>query len=119
MMIALTVVTVVMGLLTALAGIPKVRGVQQMRDSAAHLGVPFNWTGYRGIGILEIAAVVGLLVGFWWSPIGIAAAVGILLLMIAAWIFHTRAHDKLQQKMPATLIGVLAIAYIVLSAVTR
>ncbi len=36
----------------------------------------------------EAAAVVGLVVGLWWAPLNVAAASGVLLLMVGAFLFH-------------------------------
>lgn len=47
----------------------------------------------RSIGLAEVAAAVGLIVGLFWQPLGIAAAIGFALTMVGAVGFHARAGD--------------------------
>jgi uncharacterized membrane protein YphA (DoxX/SURF4 family) len=55
----------------------------------------------------EIAGAIGLIVGFFWWPIGVAAAVGVVLYFAGAVIAHLRARDA-KNVTPAALFGVLA-----------
>ncbi|MEZ0352376.1 DoxX family protein [Mycobacterium sp. pR1184] len=55
----------------------------------------------------EIAGAVGLIVGFLWWPIGVAAAVGVVLYFVGAVIAHLRVQD-VKNVAPAALLGVLA-----------
>ncbi|MGO9083380.1 MAG: DoxX family protein [Streptosporangiaceae bacterium] len=41
----------------------KLTGQPRMRQSAAHFGIP--WPRYRLIGIAELAAAAGILIGLW------------------------------------------------------
>jgi DoxX-like family len=45
------------------------------------------------LAVLKIAGAIGLLVGIWVAPLGIAAAIGLVLFFIAAISAHVRAHD--------------------------
>ena len=49
----------------------------KMRHAAAHFGIP--WSRYRLIGVAELAAAAGILIGLWWHPLGLAAAAGMAL----------------------------------------
>lgn len=49
----------------------------------------------RMIGSLELLAVVGLLAGLVFLPLGIAAAAGLVLLMIGAVAYHLQAREPL------------------------
>jgi hypothetical protein len=72
-----------MNLRTALRGeVPA--ALQRLRISAAML---------RLTGTLELAACTGLLAGLVILPLGIAAAGGLVLLMLAALGYHLRAGD--------------------------
>ncbi len=51
-----------------------------MVEAAAHVGFPVS--SFRIIGLVEVAAAAGLLIGLAWAPLGIAAAAGLVLLMI-------------------------------------
>jgi hypothetical protein len=86
--IALSVILAVVFIATA---VPKLTGQAQMRERMAHLGVSEGLT--RVIGVLELVGAAGLVVGLYWAPAGIAAAVGLVLLMIGAAIYHLRARD--------------------------
>ena len=62
-----------------------------MRPSAAHFGIPCP--SYRLIGVAELAAAAGVVIGLWWHPLGVAAAAGMALLLLGALITHRRAED--------------------------
>lgn len=47
----------------------------------------------RFIGLAEVAAAAGLVIGIWWRPLGIAAAIGMAVLLIGATGFHAKAGD--------------------------
>ena len=52
------------------------------------------WGRYRLIGIPEIAASLGLVIGFAVAPLGAAAAIGLALLMSGAVVIRIRVHDS-------------------------
>jgi uncharacterized membrane protein YphA (DoxX/SURF4 family) len=68
---------------------------------------------WRLVGALEIAGGVGLAVGFVIPVIGIAAAVGLALLMVGGIVAHARAQD-LRNAGPAALLFMLAVVTVVL-----
>lgn len=111
-MFATVVVTVLLALLFAFSSSIKLLGARQSLEIRDHLGVtPTLW---RVIGALELAGVVGVLVGLAWAPIGVAAAVGLALLSVGAVAFHIRASDGLSKTAPAVLGIVLAVATAIL-----
>jgi uncharacterized membrane protein YphA (DoxX/SURF4 family) len=59
------------------------------------IGLPF----FQAVGALELLAAIGLLAGLAFRPLGIAAAVGLVVLMLGALGFHLRAGDP-----PAALL---------------
>lgn len=88
-----------------------------MREDAQRFG--FAYPLYRLIGALEIAAAGGLAVGVFveslrWS--GIAAAAGLVAMMIGASIVHVRAGDSFDKSKSAVVFGVLALVTGVLLA---
>lgn len=109
---ALIVLTVVCGLVLGAAGAAKVAAVPDMRARADHLG--FSVGSYRAIGALELAGVVGLAAGFAWAPIGIAAAIGLVAMMVGAVVCHLRAGDRLVDAAPAIVVGAVVVAVLVL-----
>lgn len=114
--LALVVLTVVAGVVLAAAGAAKVAAVPDMRTRAAHLG--FSVGSYRAIGALELAGVAGLAVGLAWSPIGIAAAIGLVAMMVGAVVCHLRAGDRSADAAPAIVVGALVVAVLVLRVQT-
>jgi hypothetical protein len=46
----------------------KLLGHPKMRRSAAHFGIA--WRRYQFIGMAELAAAAGILLGLYWRPIG-------------------------------------------------
>src|ERR1700761_1544886 len=113
-MIATIVVTALLAAMFAFAGLIKVAGVRQSLEIRDHLGVdPVQW---RLIGILELAGVAGALAGLKWPPIGIAAAVGLALLIVGAIVFHVRASDSAADTAPAVIGLGLAVATAILQS---
>jgi len=90
--------------------IGKLSGQPRMVASAAHFEIP--WARYRLIGVAELAAACGVLIGLAWAPIGAAAAVGTGLLLLGALAVHRRAGDSVQEALPALVALALAIAYL-------
>src|SRR5271169_306898 len=77
----------------------KLAGHPKMRKSAAHFGIP--WPRYRLIGVAELAAAAGILIGLWWHSLGLSAAAGMVLLLIGAVMTHRRAGDSGREAAPA------------------
>jgi uncharacterized protein YqgC (DUF456 family) len=89
----------------------KLAGHPKMRRSADRFGIA--WRRYRLIGVAELAAAVGVLIGLFWRPAGLLAAAGMILLLIGALITHRRAHDSIREALPALLALVLSGIYLV------
>jgi uncharacterized membrane protein YphA (DoxX/SURF4 family) len=103
-------------LLTAACLLPaagKLLGHPRMRRSAEHFGI--LWPRYRLIGVAELAAAAGVLAGLWWHPLGIAAAAGMILLLLGALITHRRAGDSVEEMAPALIDLAITIAYLAIA----
>ncbi len=104
---ATVIVTLLLAALFTFSASIKLLGVSKSLAIRDHLGVkPMQW---RAIGVLELAGVVGVLVGLAWPPIGIAAAIGLALLAIGALGFHLRAADRVVDTAPS-VIGIALAA---------
>jgi hypothetical protein len=114
-MIAKVIVTALLAALFGFAGLIKLFGVRQSLEIRDHLGVKSGQ--WRVIGLLELAGVAGVLVGLVWAPIGVAAAIGLALLVLGAIVFHVRASDSAANTAPAVIGLGLAVATAVLQAV--
>ena len=98
-------------------GSAKVLAVPAMRERAAHVG--FTVDQYRVLGVLELAAAAGLVIGLAAPTLGTLAACGLLLLLGGAFASHLRAGDRVPGLAPALLVGVLTAGYLVSLAVYR
>ncbi|MFG3289083.1 DoxX family protein [Streptomyces sp. NPDC048179] len=111
-MIPLIAITAVLALWFGLLGVGKVLGTSAMAERAAHVG--FRIGTYRVIGILEVAGVIGLFIGWAVTGIGVAAAAGFLLLLAGAALAHLRAGDRWPAIAPAIITAALVAAYLVI-----
>lgn len=99
--------------LLLVAALSKVTGQQSMREMAEHVSIP--WPRYRAIGYLELLAVAGIVLGLWWSWIGIAAGTGTALLLVGAVVAHARVRDPLPAMVPALVTLAAAVGYVVVT----
>ena len=99
-----------------LPGLAKVLGHPKMQKSAAHFGIP--WRRYQMIGAAELAAAGGVLAGLWWPPLGVAAATGMVVLLIGALTTHRRALDSAKEMAPALLILAITIGYLAVAVIS-
>src|SRR5829696_4868811 len=65
------------------------------------------------LAVLKIAGALGLLIGIGVPPIGVAAAIGLILFYIGAITAHIRVHDYSSIPFPGTFL-LLAIASLAL-----
>jgi uncharacterized membrane protein YphA (DoxX/SURF4 family) len=106
--IAYTVVAVVLGLGIAASASAKIRRDERVTTALTSVGVPPSW--FVPLALLEIAGTVGLLIGIGWRPLGIAAAIGVVLYFVGALTFHVRAKDVKGLPMPAVLLTLAVLA---------
>ncbi|MDG4668120.1 DoxX family protein [Mycobacterium sp. 236(2023)] len=104
------ILSVILAAIIAVTGFAMVIAPQGVTNTAAHLG--FSTRSFRLIGVLELAASAALLLGLWWTPLAIAAGVGLTLLLIGAAATHLRANDGLMAVAPAAVCALLAIAVV-------
>jgi len=89
--IAAVILSVLLALFSLAAGAPKA----QLKGSVPE-GLRAKGLGpglIRLIGLAEVAAAAGLVVGIWWQPLGIAAAIGLAVVMIGAVRYHVKWGD--------------------------
>ncbi|MFD5057734.1 DoxX family protein [Streptomyces sp. NPDC058394] len=73
----------------------------------------------RLIGLAEVAAAAGLVAGIWWQPLGIAAAVGMAVLLLGAIGFHVKWGDYGDSaSRGGAMVAVLFVLVAVAAAVT-
>jgi hypothetical protein len=96
----------------AAAGSAKLAAVPAMRAKADHVG--FSVSAYRRLGLLEVLAVAGLLVGALIPVVGALAAAGLVMLLAGAVVAHLRSGDGLREIAPAIVLGLAALGYLLL-----
>lgn len=111
----LIVVSIVYALMCLAPATMKLSGTAPMRAAAEHFDVP--WNRYRAIGLLELAAAVGVLGGIYWRPIGLAAALGMVALLVGALLFHRRAGDKASEYAAALVFLAASVAYLAVAVI--
>ena len=111
----MTTTTILAGLLVvafAATGSAKLAAVPAMRAKAEHVG--FTVTAYRRIGLLEVLAADGLVVGAFVPVIGVLAAAGLLMLLGGAVVAHLRNGDGIREIAPAVVLGLVTVSYLLL-----
>lgn len=114
MFIAAVIVSVLVALAAIGSGMGKLSKNPKAIEPLQTVGVPASWPPV--LGALEVAGGLGVLVGLWWAPLGIAAATGLTLYFLGAIIAHVRVKDPNVQ--PAAALFVLSVAALVLRIVT-
>lgn len=108
MSLAASILSVVIAVLFTALGFAKVAALEPMRERAAHAG--FGVPAYRRLGVLEVTGAAGLLIGLAVPQVGLAAALGLVLLLVGALVVHVRAGDGLAEMMPAIVVGTATVA---------
>jgi hypothetical protein len=72
--------------------------------------VPISW--FNPLAVTEIAGALGLLIGIGWRPLGIAAAIGVVLYFVGAVLAHVRAKDYAGAPVPGIIL-LVAVATLV------
>jgi hypothetical protein len=92
-------------------GVAKILAVPSMRERATHTG--YSVAAYRGIGFAEIAGALGLVLGIGWWQLGVAAGIGLALLLVGAVVVHVRIGDGVRECAPAIVGCLVAVVYLV------
>lgn len=64
------------------------------------------------LAIILLAGAAGLILGLFWGPIGVTAAIGVICYFIVAIVFHIRADDAKNLPIPLMIAVLAAIALI-------
>jgi hypothetical protein len=115
MLVAAAVTSVLLAALLAYSAFTKLSHQERFVQGYTRVGVPEDKLDYLA-GLL-LAGAAGLVLGLFWAPIGVAAAVGVVLYFLAAIAFHLRADDA--EHLPTPLvIASLTTAALVLRLAT-
>jgi uncharacterized membrane protein YphA (DoxX/SURF4 family) len=105
------VIAVLLAVLLLVSAASKLtRRPKRVVDGFAALGVP-RW-GLPLLAACEIAGAVGLVLGLWYPPLGIAAAIGVVLYFVGAIGAHLRKNDFKGLPSPSVMLAVGAAALV-------
>ncbi|MEV7887011.1 DoxX family protein [Streptomyces sp. NPDC002817] len=107
MFIAYVVLAVALSLLLLYSARGDITRDPKVTETLEALGVPDSW--YVPLGLVKIAGALGLLAGIAYRPLGIAAAIGVVLYFLGGVITHVRAGDKKGSGTPAVIMLVSVV----------
>lgn len=115
--IAYLVVTILLAAMALFSGFGKLRNdphiVKVIHET---VGVPMKY--FPLLAACEIAGAVGLILGIWWAPVGVAAGIGLLLYFLGAVLSHLRVGD-VKGIGPATSLLMLSVGALCLQLLTH
>lgn len=110
MFIATAIVSALLALALLASAAGKFQGKEDVVQQMTRVGVPRARIPL--LGVVEVTGAVGLVVGLFWTPLGVAAATGVVLYFIGAVTAHLRARDT--GYAPAAVLALVAVAALVL-----
>ncbi len=112
MFIAYIIVAIVMAFMAVGSGVAKLQHNPRIVTGInGVIGVPMPW--FPVLAACEIAGALGILIGIFWPPLGLAAAVGLVVYFVGAIVAHLRVRDFTGVRNPVLPL-VLALATLVL-----
>jgi hypothetical protein len=106
MNVAAAVASTLLAVLLAFSAIRKLSHRPEVVQSYLRAGVPEDKLDYQAVTLL--AGAGGLLVGLLWAPLGMAAALALVVYFLVAMAFHIRAGDA--EHLPTPLVMALLAA---------
>jgi hypothetical protein len=106
--IAYAVVGVVLALMVLSSATAQLARNKVVLANLTHLGIPTGILPF--LATCLIAGGVGLVIGLWYRPLGVAAAVGLVLYFVGAVIAHLRKGDVKGLPAPALFLVLAAVA---------
>ena len=110
MVVADAILSVLLAAVLALSAVRKLSHRAEVVRTYVRVGVPEDKLDYLAITLLAGAA--GLILGLLWPPIGIAAAIGLVIYFLVAVAFHIRADDAKNLPTPLAIAMIAAAALI-------
>lgn len=110
------VITAVLAIMMLFSGIGKIRrDPRQVRVVHETVGVPLKYLPL--LAACEFAGALGLVLGIWWPPLGVAAGTGIVLYFVGAIVTHLRVGD-LKGVGPAAFMLLVAVGALAMRILT-
>ena len=113
-----SILSIILFLAFATSGAQKLIFTTMASQSAEHLG--FKKKSFQGVGLAEVLGAVGVLIGLaakHGSLLGwlnVAAATGLLVMMVGATAVHFRHADGLKGASPAMALGAVCLLEVIL-----
>jgi DoxX-like protein len=108
---AAVIVSVLLAALLAFAALRKLGHRPEVVATYTRVGVPEE--RLNALAAILLAGAAGLLIGFAWPPLGVAAAAGVVVYFALAIAAHLRTGDA-EHLGPPVVIWVLAVAALLL-----
>jgi hypothetical protein len=115
MLVAYTVIAVLLALALLVSATAKLRRVPQLVDGLISLGVSLGLFPF--LAACEIAGAGGLVIGLWYPPLGIAAAIGLVLYFVGAVGAYLRGRDFKGLPNAAVMLA-LSVAALIVRAIS-
>ncbi|MEM9204121.1 MAG: DoxX family protein [Actinomycetota bacterium] len=103
------VFTIILSVLYGLPGVAKLAGAKPLAEQFDEFGL--GRQVMRVVGALEVAAAIGLYI----DALDTFAALGMIAMMIGALISHRRVGHAAQDSMPAAVVLLASIAFVIAS----
>jgi len=105
----MTVFAILLGAFCFIVGAAKLAGAKPLADQFDEFGL--GGTGMRAVGVLEVAAGVGLQI----DRLDTWAAAGMVAMVLGALYHHRRVHHPPQAMGPALVVLAASAVFVVLS----
>lgn len=106
MLIAYVVVAALLAIGVLASATAQITGNKTVLQNMVHLGIPKSILPF--LATCLVAGGIGLLIGFWYPPLGIAAAIGLVAYFVGAVIAHLRKGDA--KGLPAPILFLVLAA---------
>jgi uncharacterized membrane protein YphA (DoxX/SURF4 family) len=113
---AYRVITILLAAMLVFSGLGKIRrDPRQVRVLHEIVGVPLKY--FPVLAACEFAGALGIVLGTWWRPLGVAAGIGVVLYFVGAIVSHLRVGD-VKGVGPASFMLMLALGGLVMRILT-
>jgi hypothetical protein len=109
------VVTVMLATLLGYTAARKLGHRPSVVQAYERVGVPEDWLNW--LALILMAGVAGIVLGWFWAPIGIAAGIGLVIYFLLALGAHVLARDQRNLPTPVVML-LLSLAVLALRLVT-
>ena len=90
------------------------KSANNLKEEFAAYGLP-KWFMYL-IGTLKISCALGLIIGLWWPPAILPAALVLGALMIGGIVMHLKVGEPVKKSLPAASVLVLTALIALISS---